>query len=34
MADRHDEAREHYRRAAKLTLSLPEREYLLRKTSG
>ncbi len=34
MAGAHEEAREHYRRAAKLTLSLPEREYLLRKTSG
>ena len=34
MAGEHDEAREHYRRAAKLTLSIPEREYLLRKTSG
>jgi predicted RNA polymerase sigma factor len=34
LAGRHEEAREHYRRAARRTVSLPEREYLLRKTSG
>jgi RNA polymerase sigma factor (sigma-70 family) len=34
MAGDHDQAREFYRKAAKRTFSLPEREYLLRKTSG
>jgi len=34
LAGRHEEAREHYREAAKRTFSLPEREYLLRKISG
>ncbi|HEX6354525.1 RNA polymerase sigma factor [Actinophytocola sp.] len=34
LAGEHEQAREHYRRAAKRTFSLPEREYLLRKTSG
>jgi RNA polymerase sigma factor (sigma-70 family) len=34
LAGKHDQAREHYRKAAKRTFSLPEREYLLRKTSG
>ena len=34
LAGEHDQAREHYRKAAKRTFSLPEREYLLRKTSG
>ncbi|TDV40758.1 RNA polymerase sigma factor [Actinophytocola oryzae] len=34
MAGEHEQAREHYRKAAKRTFSLPEREYLLRKTSG
>jgi len=34
LAGRHEEARECYRRAARRTVSLPEREYLLRKTSG
>jgi len=33
LAGEHDQAREHYQRAARLTLSLPEREYLLRKAS-
>jgi RNA polymerase sigma factor (sigma-70 family) len=33
LAGEHRQAREHYRRAAKLTLSLPEREYLLRRAS-
>ena len=33
LAGEHDRAREHYRRAARLTLSLPEREYLLRRAS-
>ncbi|MDH6114170.1 RNA polymerase sigma factor (sigma-70 family) [Kitasatospora sp. MAP12-15] len=33
LAGEHDQAREHYRRAARLTLSLPEREYLLRRAS-
>ncbi|MGW1199194.1 RNA polymerase sigma factor [Streptomyces sp. NPDC002536] len=31
LAGEHDRAREHYRQAARLTLSLPEREYLLRR---
>jgi predicted RNA polymerase sigma factor len=34
MAGDHDQAREYYRKAAKRTFSLPEREYLLRKTTG
>jgi RNA polymerase sigma factor (sigma-70 family) len=34
MAGDHDAAREHYRKAAKRTFSLPERDYLLRKISG
>ncbi|HYQ63216.1 RNA polymerase sigma factor [Actinophytocola sp.] len=34
LAGEHEQAREHYRKAAKRTFSLPEREYLLRKTSG
>ncbi|WP_116209465.1 RNA polymerase sigma factor [Streptomyces olivoreticuli] len=34
LAGQHDQAREHYREAARLTLSLPEREYLLRRASG
>ena len=34
LAGEHEQAREHYRSAAKRTFSLPEREYLLRKTSG
>ena len=34
LAGEHEQAREYYRRAAKRTFSLPEREYLLRKTSG
>ncbi|MEZ0069771.1 RNA polymerase sigma factor (sigma-70 family) [Streptacidiphilus sp. MAP12-20] len=33
LAGAYDQAREHYLRAARLTLSLPEREYLLRKAS-
>ena len=33
LAGEHDRAREHYQRAAKLTLSMPEREYLLRKAA-
>ncbi|MFF4607859.1 RNA polymerase sigma factor [Streptomyces sp. NPDC001339] len=33
LAGEHDQAREHYRWAARLTLSLPEREYLLRRAS-
>jgi RNA polymerase sigma factor (sigma-70 family) len=34
LAGEHEQAREHYRKAAKRTFSLPEREYLLRKASG
>jgi RNA polymerase sigma factor (sigma-70 family) len=34
LAGEPEQAREHYRSAAKRTFSLPEREYLLRKTSG
>ena len=34
LAGKHEEAREYYRNAARRTVSLPEREYLLRKTSG
>jgi RNA polymerase sigma factor (sigma-70 family) len=34
LAGEHEQAREHYREAARRTFSLPEREYLLRKTSG
>jgi RNA polymerase sigma factor (sigma-70 family) len=34
MAGDHEAAREHYRKAAKRTFSLPERDYLLRKISG
>ena len=34
MAGEHEQAREHYRKAAKRTFSLPEREYLLRKSTG
>jgi len=34
LAGEPEQAREHYRKAAKRTFSLPEREYLLRKTSG
>jgi RNA polymerase sigma factor (sigma-70 family) len=34
LAGEHEQAREHYRRAARRTFSIPEREYLLRKTSG
>jgi predicted RNA polymerase sigma factor len=34
LAGDHEAAREHYRKAAKRTFSLPERDYLLRKTSG
>jgi RNA polymerase sigma factor (sigma-70 family) len=33
LAGEHHQAREHYQRAATLTLSLPEREYLLRRAS-
>ena len=33
LAGEHDRAREHYQRAARLTLSVPEREYLLRKAA-
>ncbi|MGB3437963.1 MAG: DUF6596 domain-containing protein [Actinophytocola sp.] len=34
LAGEHELAREHYRAAAKHTFSIPEREYLLRRTSG
>ena len=34
LAGEHEQAKEYYRKAAKRTFSLPEREYLLRKTSG
>jgi RNA polymerase sigma factor (sigma-70 family) len=34
LAGEHAQAREYYRRAAKRTFSIPEREYLLRRTSG
>ncbi|MFC4854368.1 RNA polymerase sigma factor [Actinophytocola glycyrrhizae] len=34
LAGQHEQAREYYRKAAKRTFSIPEREYLLRKTSG
>ncbi|MFL6122510.1 RNA polymerase sigma factor [Actinophytocola sp.] len=34
LAGEHEQARVHYRRAAKRTFSLPEREYLMRKASG
>jgi len=34
LAGEHEQAREYYRRAAKRTFSIPEREYLLRRTSG
>ena len=34
LAGEHEQAREYYRRAAKRTFSIPERDYLMRKTSG
>jgi RNA polymerase sigma factor (sigma-70 family) len=33
LAGEHEQAREHYRRAAKRTFSIPEREYLLRRST-
>jgi RNA polymerase sigma factor (sigma-70 family) len=34
LAGEHEQAREHYREAAKRTFSIPERDYLLRRSAG